>query len=1047
MTDVPAPRSAPPEGDLPLSLREGELLRQLIESLDAAAWIAGRGPDRTLLVNRAWATLWGRPAAELIINPDLWREAVLPEERDRVGDWFASPPSGAGADTPRLDFRILRPDGEVRWVAARLLHLADPGGEGLLLVIAEDVTRRKDSQRAVESLIRATGATGPAFFGALTVELSRTLGTRFALVGWLLPGLPPRVSTLAFSESGMGRENFTYNLEGTPCEQVLRTGICFYPRGVKDLFPGDRALGELGIESYLGVPLLSSQGAPLGILAVMHDRPLPDDPFPRTILSVFAGRVAAEMERLRALESLQTGEERYRLLLESITDYLYTVTVAGGHATTTVHGPGCQAVTGYAPEDFQRDPSLWYTMIHPEDRQSVLERVDRTLLGFDVGSFEHRIIRKDGAVRWIRSTHVIRRDEAGEILSYDGIIVDVSERKAVEAIIWRSVEQYETIVNTTTDGFWIVDAQGRIQDVNRAYCAMTGYRREDLIGAPVSLVEVADNGVEGTAELWGYGESRYFETRHRTRDGRLLDLEICATPVEGGERTISFLRDITSRKVAEEQVRESERRFRSLYEAMSEGILIQDVDSLGTYRVVECNPAAVEMLDLPREILVGGGPDLLGSRLPPVDLYQRVAATGDPSALDLYQADLRRYLHFSIFSPSRGRCVTVVDDFTERHILEEELLVREKLESMSLLAGGIAHDFNNLLAAILANLSLARFQLSSGAPVGEILRDAEKATLRARDLTQQLLTFAKGGAPLTRIIHPGPVLRESCGFATRGTGVDCRFLLPADLWSVKADEAQLSQAIHNLVINAVQAMPHGGTLTLEGRNMDVGAETGLPLDPGPYVALTITDQGIGIPPQNLQKIFDPYFTTKTKGSGLGLAVTYSILRKHDGHITVTSEPGVGSSFTLYLPAAAATPVTPQREETSSMGGSGRILVMDDEEILLKVASAILTHSGYEVVCTREGAEALEEYRRGREEGRPFDLVIMDLTIPGGMGGRETIQELLRIDPGVRAIVSSGYSNDPIMAEYREYGFAGVVGKPYSLDDLTREVRRVLHPQE
>ena len=366
--------------------------------------------------------------------------------------------------------------------------------------------------------------------------------------------------------------------------------------------------------------------------------------------------------------------------------------------------------------------------------------------------------------------------------------------------------------------------------------------------------------------------------------------------------------------------------------------------------------------------------------------------------------------------------------------MQEDLLKGQKLESLGLLAGGIAHDFNNILTAIIGNVSLARMQVGEGHKAAVRLAASENALARATDLTRQLLTFARGGEPIKKVIEVGGLLKEAASFAIHGSTVNCQFVLADDLWLVEADEGQLSQVIQNLVINARQAMPEGGTLTLEAENI------GSTLEGKRFVQITVTDSGTGIPEHHLQRIFDPYFTTKQLGSGLGLATCYSIIKRHGGNITVTSTLGKGSTFYVDLPASEQGSAFETGLKMEVVHGSGRVLVMDDEEPVREAAQAMLEELGYTVECAKNGSDTLDLYRQRKEEGTPFSAVIMDLTIPGGMGGKEAINLLLKIDPYVKAIVSSGYSTDPVMANYREYGFVAVLRKPYR----PQEMSEILH---
>jgi PAS domain S-box-containing protein len=387
--------------------------------------------------------------------------------------------------------------------------------------------------------------------------------------------------------------------------------------------------------------------------------------------------------------------------------------------------------------------------------------------------------------------------------------------------------------------------------------------------------------------------------------------------------------------------------------------------------------------------------------------------------------------------------ISFLSDITERKRATEELLRSEKLRSVGVLAGGIAHDFNNILTAILANISLVRAQLGTGSATAIRLMEAEKASLRARELTKQLLTFSRGGAPVRRTLHLAGLIRESAILALRGSGTACEFAIAAELWPIEADEGQIGQVINNLVINASQAMAGGGIVRVAAGNAVVSRTEHLALADGKYVTISVSDKGAGIPEEHRTRVFDPYFTTKQEGSGLGLAVCYSIVLNHGGAITVDSKPGDGSLFTVYLPATDKAVAEKQETGPELVPGSGRILVMDDEEMVRTVAGEILRALGYEVATARDGREAIGLYQRSMQEGRPFDALIMDLTIPGGMGGREAIRELIAIDPNVRAIVSSGYHDDPIMANYREYGFRDVIAKPYDAATLSKALARII----
>jgi PAS domain S-box-containing protein len=503
-----------------------------------------------------------------------------------------------------------------------------------------------------------------------------------------------------------------------------------------------------------------------------------------------------------------------------------------------------------------------------------------------------------------------------------------------------------------------------------------------------------------------------------------------------------ILRSAEKRRKTEDKLRESEKRFRDLFENSPDAIFVEDLNG----KVLDVNPAACQLHGRTREELIG---EYVYSLIPPerrekaeVDFSKLVKGEHDQLESFSLTNDVRevpveiraRRIEYS----GKPALLLIVRDVTERKRAEAELLRASKLESIGILAGGIAHDFNNLLTAILGNVSLLMSHLDKTDSIFEKIAEVEKASLRARDLTQQLLTFSKGGSPVKRPSTLVNLLKDAAQFALSGSNVRPRFEIPDDVWAVEIDEGQINQVINNIAINANHAMPEGGTVELKCENVIIDENTVLPLRPGKFVKVSIRDTGIGIQKEHLEKIFDPYFSTKSKGFGLGLSTAYSIIKNHGGHITVESELGEGTSFFIYLPALELEAVEEEEEGVEEFYGEGKVLVMDDEEAVRMVCGDMLEGLGFTVDYAENGEEVIEKYKKDH-----YDLIVMDLTIPGGMGGRDTIRELLNIDPGVRALVSSGYSNDPVMANYRRYGFQGVIVKPYKVDDLKATLQKVL----
>lgn len=513
-------------------------------------------------------------------------------------------------------------------------------------------------------------------------------------------------------------------------------------------------------------------------------------------------------------------------------------------------------------------------------------------------------------------------------------------------------------------------------------------------------------------------------------------------------------------RAAEEELARERERLAVTLRSIGEGVITTDTSG----RVKLINRIAEELTGWPQEEGRGRHLDEIFTTIdeetgqprttPLSQLFAGELATELGTAI-LADRNGRQRLIESTGAPLRDRdgatmgAVIAFRDITTQRQLQEERIRADKLESIGELAGGIAHDFNNLLVGILGNLSLLREETTTAAERRELLAAAETATMKARDLARQLLTFATGGAPIKATTNINSLLTDTVRLALSGSSILADLSLDQGLWPVEVDEAQFTQALTNLIHNARQAMPAGGTLRVTAENLDAGDQTGESgeldlLEPGRYLRISIEDEGHGIDPELVPRIFDPYFTTRDGASGLGLAIAYSIITRHGGRITAHSVPGEGSTFRLYIPAAAPVPT---RDETAAPAPEhdrpARVLLMDDDEMVRQVAGRMVEWLGYEVATAVDGAEALDLYREAQSSAAPFSLVIMDLTVPGGMGGAEAIRHLRDLDPNVAAIVSSGYFNDPVMANYRSHGFDGIIAKPYQLDNLRDAIERVL----
>jgi len=689
--------------------------------------------------------------------------------------------------------------------------------------------------------------------------------------------------------------------------------------------------------------------------------------------------------------------------------------------------------------------------ILPEDRSKYLLKQkcrSETGTGQD---WEMRMVRPDGSSFWaqLQSSDVQHNTGAPGVCQITLTVID--KRKQAEAEILRDKALLRCIIDSAGDLIYIKDTHGVYQACNKASEKFIGLSEREQIGKTDFDFfdrDIAQAIREFDQQIMVSGKESRIEEWVTYPDGSRGLLDSVKAPYYGpdGEQLglVGISRDITERKQMELALHDSEEQFRTLCDAAPIGIFRSDSDGNNIY----CNPRWEEITGIAAS--EGGGKGWIKG-IHPDDLetldrlWQEAQAKGRIFCHEHRQVTPQgktiwvRALASPIYSPS-GKILSHVgtlEDITELQRARHDLLKTQKLESLGVLAGGIAHDFNNILTAVFGNISLARLQLHDSEAVAKRLEDAEKAIVRATDLTKQLLTFARGGEPVKKVISVNDLLREAAHFVLHGTNVICEFDHADHLWPVEADEGQLSQVIHNLMLNAVQAMPTGGTVTIRTEKVRT------PPNGDRFVRISVADTGVGIPEINLQRIFDPYFSTKSQGNGLGLATCYSIIKKHGGKIRVESTVGEGTTFVISLPASEQECPDDPEIQTKLFRGCGSVLVMDDNEDVRTTAQVIVKELGYTIELAENGTEAVALYLKRKEQGTPFSAVILDLTIPGGMGGRETIGKLLEIDPDVKAIVSSGYSNDPVMANYREYGFNAVLTKPYRPQEMSKVLQELI----
>ncbi len=674
--------------------------------------------------------------------------------------------------------------------------------------------------------------------------------------------------------------------------------------------------------------------------------------------------------------------------------------------------------------------------------------------------YEVDIVRKSGEVRHLLVSR--KRLLWNGKWQYQTLCHDITERKRMELALQLSQQRLLLHVEQTPLAVIEFDIEGRVREWNPTAAKMFGYAREEAVGQYWSFIvpaEIHGHLDDVWANIVGQRGGRRSTNDNITRDGRRISCEWFNTPLVAHDGKAigmaSLILDVTERKLAEDARRESEEDLNLALRASHMGAWRLDLGS----GMRHFDEQACCLLGLNPATFDGSAAQFFGA-LHPDDREKISAALTRVITRDVpYESDYRALwpdgsIHYI---NSRGRLVRdetgrplkisgIIWDITERRLAEIELQKMRQLQSVGTLAGGIAHDFNNILTGLFGNIYLAKSELAAGHSGYAFLEEAEKSMSRAVRLTNQLLTFAKGGDPIKEDVSLGALVEEVVNFDLSGSKTMPVYRRAENLWMAVADKGQLQQVISNLTINAHQAMPEGGRLYIAMENSEIGEGAVPGLRQGKYVRISVRDEGTGIDPKYLDRIFDPYFTTKQAGNGLGLATVYSIVNKHGGHISVVSEPGKGTTFTLYLPASESTPAqtaTPPPAASASAIRPGRILVMDDENAIRVIAGKILTRNGFSVATAVGGHETVELYKQAMAAGAPFDLVIMDLTIPGGIGGKEAIKRLMAIDPQVKAIVSSGYADDPVMANHAEYGFKGIVAKPYTQSELLEAVLKVV----
>ena len=767
--------------------------------------------------------------------------------------------------------------------------------------------------------------------------------------------------------------------------------------------------------------------------------------------------ITARKESERAL---RFSEEKFKNFAENLQVMIYTYNSKGRF---TYVNRMCVEMSGYTYDEFMQMSFLDF--LREDYRQIAIERSVNRRQSQKGGEGVYDVVALDkyGREFWLEISGIHLKGEGDEDMVLASA-VNITDRVQSEEALKESEAKFRNLFERSTDPMLLLDENGFF-DCNWAAIKGTKARnKKDMLIHPAAISPEfqPDGSLSKTkAELeikkaFTHGTNR-FEWQHRDFTGHLFWADVSLTVISIKNRKILFTvwRDISDIKKLEQLLRDEREQLMVTLRSIGDAVITTDIEG----RVVLLNRVAEQLTGWSQEeasgLMISEVLELVSGKTGESVVNPLTQAVSKGLVLDLSEDTVllsrsgQRFKIADSASPIRDEKsriiggVMVFRDISDRERLQEEVLKFKKLESVGRLAGGIAHDFNNLLTGIMGNLEVANLRLvQDPARARENIDKSIKASHRAADLTQKLLTFAKGGEPVKKTADLGEIIKDSAEFVMSGSNIALQVKVTEGLWAAEVDTGQISQVIQNLVINAVQAMPGGGSISVTADNVcfDADEMPPLPLAPGGYVRISVKDQGHGITPEIRQKVFDPFFTTRAEGSGLGLSVIHSIVSKHKGHVTLSSVPGKYTEFTVFLPALQEQRSRPGADvviETRKSPAGDRILIMDDEELICEIMSGFLQDKGYEVVTVNDGQQALAAYRQ-----KKFSLVILDLTIPGGMGGRETIKLLREYDPGVKAVVSSGYANDPVMGEYEKYGFCGCLNKPYIFAEFLQLIERI-----
>lgn len=771
-------------------------------------------------------------------------------------------------------------------------------------------------------------------------------------------------------------------------------------------------------------------------------------------------------ESKKAETALRKSEERFRHIAENSSDMIYRMSLPDGIYEYV--SPSSIEMFGYTPKEFITSPLLIKNTIHPDWRDYFNEQWQILLDGNMPPTYEYQIVHaKTKETRWLYQRNILILNDEGQPVAIEGIVTDITERKQAEKIIIDKTRFLENISSQVPGMLY----QFKMAADGTFSVPYSSKGVQDIFGCtPEAVLDNFDPIFNAI-----YPDDRNLILRTIDESVKTLSQWKCEYRVQISEQPIKWIygnsipekqadgsilwcgynTDITERKKTERTISEERERLLVTLHSIGDGVITTDTNGA----IVLINRVA-EKLTGWKQIEAEGKPlDQIftiineNTRYPIENPVEKVLSSGQIIELASHTLLISRNGTERIIADSGAPIkdndsktigvVLVFRDMTEKNKLLSNIQRIDKLDSIGILAGGIAHDFNNLLGGIFGYIDLARERCDTDKTASSYLDKALLVYERAKNLTLQLLTFSKGGEPKLKTGHLGKLVKDNATFVLSGTKVNCSFAIAPDLFLCDFDENQIGQVIDNLIINAQQAMPMGGTISITINNISFTGSNHPTLENGDYIRISISDTGVGIQQDLLKHIFDPFFTTKQQGNGLGLATSYSIIQKHDGSIEVESIPGKGTTFHIFLPASKKEKINQFSHSVVRHKGHGTILVMDDEDFMREIVGRMLATMGYTIIEAKDGNEAIQLCEETLRQGKTIRAAFFDLTIPGGMGGKETILKFREHYSSIPVFASSGYSQDPAMARPAEFGFTDSIRKPFKKVELAELMNKHL----